>query len=96
MGRVFGIISLILSIAGLICSPFPFLMFALYDTIFWFLTLIFAVPGLIFGIIGIKKDDKAGLGIAGLIISSIALVLWVIFAILGDIRLRVWKETFLY
>ena len=82
MGKVFGIISLILGIAGLAYPMYLVVMFG--PSFFWLLTLITAGPGIIIGAIGIKKDDRTHLAIAGLIISSIAIILLISFMVAGD------------
>ncbi|MFX0040763.1 MAG: hypothetical protein ACFFAB_15600, partial [Candidatus Heimdallarchaeota archaeon] len=69
MGKIFGIISLIFALVSLIIVWF-----------FWRLWLIeLPIIAIIFGGIGIAKDDSKGLGIAGLILGIIALIIWIIF-----------------
>ena len=67
MGKVFGVLALIFGLIGLLGG--------------WFLGFFipygaYILPGLaiVFGIIGIVKDDSKGLGIAGLILGIIGLI----------------------
>ena len=65
MSNTNGIIALIFGILGLCCAwaiPIPFV------------GLIFPIIAIIFGAIGIKKDDSHGMAIAGLVLGIIALV----------------------
>ncbi|NHJ24149.1 MAG: hypothetical protein EAX89_06215 [Candidatus Lokiarchaeota archaeon] len=67
MGNTFGIIGLILAIVALCVSwiiPIPFSV--------W----IFPILAIVISAIGIAKDDKNGMAIAGLVIGIIALVCW--------------------
>jgi hypothetical protein len=67
MGNTFGIIGLILAIVALCVSPFIPIPFSPY---------IFSILAIIFSGIGIAKDDKNGMAIAGLVIGIVALVCW--------------------
>ncbi len=89
MGKVFGVLSLIFGLiallAGWAIQIFVSIMFGFSIASF----ALYAVCGLaiVFGIIGIIKDDSKGLGIAGLILGIIALILWqflwiIIFALI--------------
>lgn len=69
MGKIFGIISLICALLAWILPWF-----------YWRIWLIWLpILAIIFGGIGIAKDDSKGLGIAGLILGIIALIVWIIF-----------------
>ena len=72
LGKIFGIISLIF---GLISILLTFLFYGMWGI---------AIPiiAIVFGGIGIAKDDSKGLGIAGLILGIISLVIWIIAPIL--------------
>ncbi|MDX1798844.1 MAG: hypothetical protein R3255_09365, partial [Candidatus Lokiarchaeia archaeon] len=49
----------------------------------WRLWLIWLpILAIIFGGIGISKDDSKGLGVAGLILGIVALIIWIIIPIL--------------
>ena len=76
MGKIFGILSLILWITGLVVSPMYYIVM-IGPSFLWFLALVAAIPGIIFGALGIKKDDRANLAIAGLVISSVAIIMWI-------------------
>jgi hypothetical protein len=75
MGKVFGLIALILGIIGII--GVWFLTF-----FFYFSALIIGILAIVFGGIGIAKDDSKGLGIAGLILGIITLIIWFLWPIL--------------
>ena len=65
MSNTNGIISLIFALVGLFVGWIPFLG--------WF-GIIFPIIAIIFGAIGIKKDDSHGMAIAGLVIGIISLL----------------------
>ena len=65
MSNTNGIISLIFALVGLFVGWIPFLG--------WF-GIIFPIIAIIFGAIGIKKDDSHGMAIAGLVIGCISLL----------------------
>ncbi|MFW9900761.1 MAG: hypothetical protein ACFFDY_05670 [Candidatus Thorarchaeota archaeon] len=69
MGKVFGLIGMLCGLAavGLIWFFFGW----------WILVL--AILGIVFGAIGIAKDDSKAMGVVGLIFGIIGLVLWIIF-----------------
>lgn len=80
MGKVLGIISLVFGLVSLVLT----LLYYLIDTL-GFLNILFvylaaglAGAGIICGVIGISKDDKPGLAIAGLVISSISMVIFIV------------------
>ena len=85
LGKVFGIISLIMGLIGLALIPIFIWVFVIpfFGLIFWIVVGI----AIVFGIIGIAKDDSKGLGIVGLILGIIAIVLRfvipIILALLG-------------
>lgn len=66
MSNTNGIISLIVALVGLFISWF--LVF------FFFIGFIFPVVAIIFGAIGISRDDSKGMAIAGLVIGIIDLL----------------------
>ncbi len=68
-GRGWGIAALIVSILALV------------GTLFLFLNLILAVPGLILGIVALRKGSR-GFGIAAIVLSLIAIVLGIALTIL--------------
>lgn len=59
----FAVASLVLSLCSVVLFWIPFVL---------------SVPGLIFGILGLKSSSYKGLAIAGIVISSIVLFIWVI------------------
>jgi len=75
MGKVFGLIGLIFGIIGLV--GVWFLTF-----LFYFSALLISILAIVFGGIGIAKDDSKGLGIAGLILGIITLIIWLLWPIL--------------
>ncbi|MHA1671868.1 MAG: hypothetical protein ACTSV5_15040 [Promethearchaeota archaeon] len=65
MSNTNGIIALIFGLVGLCCAwliPIPFVP--------W----LFPIVAIIFGIIGISKDDSSGMAIAGLILGIISII----------------------
>jgi len=74
MGKTFGALALVFGLVALLAgwAVMIFLPFGDY--------ILYALCGLaiVFGIIGIIKDDSKGMGIAGLILGIIAIFLWVI------------------
>ncbi|MBY9003156.1 MAG: hypothetical protein KGD73_04230 [Candidatus Lokiarchaeota archaeon] len=81
MSNTNGIIALIFGIIGCCCAwiiPIPFVPF------------LFPIVAIVFGAIGIKKDDSSGMAIAGLVLGiidvvCIALILVVFAALLAAI-----------
>ena len=68
MANTFGIIGLIVAIFALCVAPFvPFIPFGVW---------IFPIVAIIISGIGIAKDDKNGMAIAGLVIGIVALICW--------------------
>ena len=90
MGRAFGIVAMIFgSISIPLCvaiaalssiSSFYSLLLGMPDILALFSMLAWLIPAIaiIFGIIGIIRDDTKGLAIAGLILGVIALILGLI------------------
>jgi len=75
MGKVLGILALVFGIISFAISPLSYFGVAVAPRIIGtFLTGGLAAAGIVCGILGIIKDDSAGLSIAGLIISSIAVI----------------------
>ena len=77
MGKIFGILSLICGILGLavpiVGLRFPGLAFG---------SIILPILAIIFGAIGIAKDDSKALGVVGLVLGVIGLVIWIVLIIL--------------
>jgi len=90
MGRAFGIVAMIFgSISIPLCgaivamssmSSFYSLLLGISDILALFSVIGWLIPAIaiIFGIIGIIKDEAKGLAIAGLILGAIALILGLI------------------
>ncbi len=75
MGKVYGILSLVFGIISFALSPLSYFGVAVaFRIIGTFLTGGLAAAGIVCGILGIIKDDSAGLSIAGLIVSSVAMI----------------------
>lgn len=62
-----GVASLVLGLVGLICAIVP--------CVGWIIGAPLGLLGLIFGAVAIKKGKGKGLGIAGLVLSIIALLI---------------------
>lgn len=73
MGKVFGALALVFGLIALILGWALIIFVPFGDYI------LYALCGLavVFGIIGIVKDDSKGMGIAGLILGIIAAVVWI-------------------
>jgi len=72
MSNTNGIISLIFGIIGLCCGwliPIPYIGY------------LFPAVAIIFGIIGIMKDDSHGMAIAGLVLGIISLICVAVVAV---------------
>ena len=67
MSNTMGAISLTFGILGLCCAW-------LIEIFIPFVSILFPIIAIIFGAIGIKKDDSNGMAIAGLILGIISLV----------------------
>ncbi len=75
MGKVLGIISLVCGLISFGISPLSYFAVPLFMRFFLlFTTPLLAGTGIVCGGIGIAKDDSKGLAIAGLVISSIAMI----------------------
>jgi len=75
MGKIFGLLGLIFGLIGIIGVWF-------ITFFFYFGALLIGILAIVFGGIGIAKDDSKGLGIAGLIVGIITLIIWFIWPIL--------------
>ena len=94
MGRAFGIVAMIFgSISIPLCgaiaamssiSSFYSLLLGMPDILALFSIIGWLIPAIavIFGIIGIIKDDTKGLAIAGLILGAIALILGIVIRLM--------------
>lgn len=73
MGKTFGALALVFGLVALLAGWAIMLFVAAYGNY-----IMYALCGLaiVFGIIGIIKDDSKGMGIAGMILGIIALVIW--------------------
>jgi hypothetical protein len=80
MGKTLGIVALVFGIIGIATSlisfiPTPFI-------ILWYVPVTTSVVGIICGGIGIKIDDSPGLAITGLVLGSVGLIIWILFAVI--------------
>lgn len=66
MGKVFGLISLLLGLASIILIWFFFPIYL----------IVLPILAIVFGGVGIAKDDSKALGIVGLILGIVAIILW--------------------
>lgn len=74
--KTFSILSLIFGIVGIVLTFTPASVVG----------LILAILGIVFSVIGKKKEGKNGMATGGLVLSIIALVIWIIYiAIIGAI-----------
>ena len=84
MGKVYGILSLVFGIISFALSPLSYFGVAVaFRIIGTFLTGGLAAAGIICGIIGIIKDDGKGLALAGLIVSNVAMVNFIVGSVLS-------------
>ena len=75
MGKVFGILALVFGIVSFALTPLGYFGVPLFlRIILLIVTPALAGAGIICGILGIIKDDGKGLAIAGLIVSSGAMI----------------------
>lgn len=81
MGKVFGVIALIMGITALALEPI--FMYFFYFDFGNYVFYVLAGLAIVFGILGIVKDHPKGLGVVGLIVGIIALTLWFIFNFLN-------------
>lgn len=91
MGKTFGIIALLAGLAGLILLALLWIgIFFAPLLLFPYIGLIIIVAGalaIIFGIIGIVKDDSKGLGITGLILGIFTIALYFLLPIIIGIAI---------
>ncbi|MFW9879170.1 MAG: hypothetical protein ACFFG0_39325 [Candidatus Thorarchaeota archaeon] len=74
MGRAYGVISLLMGIIAIVFElVLAFVFSFIYADIIFYILVALAI---LFGIIGIAKDDSKGFGLGGLILGIVALVLW--------------------
>jgi len=80
LGNRFGIGSIILGIASicLVVLLYPVGFFRWAPESYYFV-LIFIIVIIVFGGIGIVRDDSRGLGIGGVVLGGVGVVLWVVF-----------------
>ena len=84
MGKVYGILSLVFGIVSFALSPLSYFGVAVaFRIIGTFLTGGLAAAGIICGIIGVIKDDGKGLALAGLIVSNVAMVNFIVGSVLS-------------
>jgi len=84
MGKVYGILSLVFGIISFALSPLSYFGVAVaFRIIGTFLTGGLAAAGIVCGILGIIKDDGKGLALAGLIVSNVAMVNFIIGSMLS-------------
>lgn len=84
MGKVYGILSLVFGIISFALSPLSYFGVAVaFRIIGTFLTGGLAAAGIICGIIGVIKDDGKGLALAGLIVSNVAMVNFIVGSVLS-------------
>ncbi len=70
MEKGFGIVSLLLGIAGLILPWIPYL------TGIWLVSI--PIAAIVFGIVGFSKDESKVLGLIGLILGIAGIVNWIL------------------
>jgi len=79
MGKVLGILALVFGIISFALSPLSYFRVSVgFRIIGTFLTGGLAAAGIILGIIGIIKDDGKGLALAGLIVSNVAMINFIV------------------
>ena len=79
MGKVLGILALVFGIISFALSPLSYFGVAVAPRIIGtFLTGGLAAAGIICGIIGVIKDDGKGLALAGLIVSNVAMINFIV------------------
>lgn len=84
MGKVYGILSLVFGIISFALSPLSYFRVPVGSRIIGtFLTGGLAAAGIILGIIGVIKDDGKGLALAGLIVSNVAMVNFIVGSVLS-------------
>ena len=84
MGKVFGIISLVCALVSFGLTPLSYFAIPVVARIIYtFATPSIAAAGIVFGIIGVIKDDSKGLAIAGLVIAPLSLINFFVGTILS-------------
>lgn len=83
MGKTFGALALTFGLIALLVGWLIMWLVPFGDIIMYVL----CVLAIVFGIVGIIKDDSKGMGIAGLILGIIALICWpilwgIVFAVI--------------
>jgi len=78
MGRTFGIISFI---AGLIAFSAGWALTWLLSPWGKYFPYVLSILAIVFGILGIVKEESKGLAIAGLVLGTIALILAIVLAL---------------
>jgi len=74
VGKSFGVISLLMGIIAIVLNLIiKFVYSFIYADIIFYVLVALAI---LFGIIGIFKDDSKAYGLGGLILGIVALVLW--------------------
>jgi hypothetical protein len=86
MVNILGILSLIFGIISLAPSSFSYFWLPLtFRILIILITLIFAGIVLVCGGIGIKKDDGNGLAKIGLVLSSIAIINFIVGSLVSSL-----------
>jgi hypothetical protein len=68
MGKIFGILALIIGLVAFLLMPFLFIVpYAIY---------IFPGVAVVLGIVGIATEEKKGMAIAGLVLGILAFICW--------------------
>ncbi|MGB5910518.1 MAG: hypothetical protein WBH31_04920 [Promethearchaeia archaeon] len=80
MGKKFGTIALVFGIIGIVLVWTPFWIrwinqTVLYVSFIWLMVII----AIVFGVLGIKKDDLHGPAIGGLVFGTIILFIYIVF-----------------
>ena len=73
-----AVAALILGIVALVCLIIGFFVGA-----FFWVALICGIAGIVLGAIGIKKGQKKGMAITGLVLSCVAVAIALIFVFIG-------------
>jgi len=83
--KILSLLSLIFGILSFVISFTPIAIVA----------IAFPILGIIFSVIGKKKEGKNGLNKAGFILSIIALIFWVIFVVIVGLLLGAMAMAFM-
>jgi len=92
-GKGLAIASMVIGIASLVIGLVLSCCFGGFTAVVPFIT---SIPGIILGIIGLKKGQSKGMCVAGIICSAIALVFSVVMFILACIGLAYLTSTGYY